>query len=30
MDATVAANLLGTTDAQLQSAVEFEALQLLL
>lgn len=30
MDSTVAANLLGMTDAQLQSAVEFEALQLLL
>lgn len=30
MDATVAANLMGTTDAQLQAAVEYEAQQLLL
>ena len=30
MDSTVATKLLGTTDAELQAAVEFEAQQLLL
>jgi hypothetical protein len=30
MDSVVGAALLGTTDAQLQAAVEFEAQQLLL